>query len=333
VAFQRLERNFNNLASFHNWYQLYVHLHGKTSWPSQNSLTIHELHHNQIVLWTKLLLHALTPIRLAFVDGQARIMAVSFFLEQTIPLTQESHLKLREHFDLTPDTEEEQLSPSQTTNKENLTTSVTTDMIIMTPKENDIDQLLDDFLKMSHSVCVNSEAAEPFNLWDGILNLRRPLERLEKKTNKQPWNLEDNTDYFRNYFYTIFYYVRHFMLGPIPLTEEQGLPNEVQPNPQQQQFNELTTPNKKAEQEFKMIIADNRKSIFPRLASWKKDVHLAPYQVLIQVLAALLASDESRQYIDSLINNHWRGVKSALIKESMQSTFTFSKVCHNTMFD
>lgn len=82
-VFDIVEMDFGNLSTLQDWHNLYVHL-CQRSFPVRTKappvVVFSELVHRTIVLF-----QALCPIRLAFLDGQARIISVSFFLRQLIP--------------------------------------------------------------------------------------------------------------------------------------------------------------------------------------------------------------------------------------------------------
>jgi hypothetical protein len=218
-------------------------------------------------------------------------MAVSFYLEETIPFMKEAHLTLNSFIDLT-----------SSQNWSLSVTAVTSDVLIVAPNdsmfskdgdsintEDIVDHVIGDFQNMSHSACVNTDAAEPFNFWDGILCMMRPIQDFQKK---QKWDHQDISEYMTTYYFELYSLIRKYMLlQPVLEQRHQG----------------MQQPKDVLKKEYEELLKENRTTYFPKLTYTRLKKDKAPSFVLLHVLGGLFCCQGSRSNLGQLINRKWRG--------------------------
>jgi hypothetical protein len=85
-----MSSTYNNLSTIEDWTGLFSHLLVRSKWCDEPSgerfdIILNQLFGGQLVNATVFLLHALTPIRFAFMDGQARMTTLHYVLRKLVP--------------------------------------------------------------------------------------------------------------------------------------------------------------------------------------------------------------------------------------------------------
>ena len=160
AASDRLAHNFGNLDSIANWEKLFHHLCQQAT-SFENIAPSSNVFQGDLVNLTTLLFQALSPIRFGFLEGQARIVAVSHYLRQFIPSKVSSSSCIRSVRPYLNDAtwNGKLWSPQLTGSKAQILAVVQRP----TPQERCRLSLLRDLHKMSYSICAEIRAAETYH--------------------------------------------------------------------------------------------------------------------------------------------------------------------------
>lgn len=170
-AFYRLSHNFGNLNSLQSWQSFYKHLSDKASWSKPP--VIKNPPTEDIVCLTTLLFQALTPVRAAFTDGQARIVSIAHFLRNVIPCGREVEwcIDLLSKCDPTTSLKYAPSSICEKTGSPSTFVVCTTENRISLEDKADVGNLLYDLQKVGQSRCMEASGSEKLYIPDLILNL------------------------------------------------------------------------------------------------------------------------------------------------------------------
>jgi hypothetical protein len=292
-ATARLGTNFGDLQSIKMWRSLFNHLCNRAA-SFQDATISYEPPECDLVNITTLLFQALCPVRFAFLDGQARMLAVSHYIRQVLPQKDPSILNCLES--MSDFVDSHGVGKAWSLHE---TGMVANCRLVVCNENIDVENLSDDcirkdtfeLLRDMHSIsrtqCANFDKAERFHFSQGIttliseLGVRKPRDPTQKMGTVASETCK--------LFEVILQSVDHLML----------VSNSKRPE------DEVIADEGKSFDEFFMDVMDGT-VLFPRLATRHCKVSVVSVKILMHVLGAALADKDCCIMMEKLMNDGWK---------------------------
>ena len=279
TATTRLVKNFGNLETIGMWRKLFCHLRQHAlGFVGQNVKLPPD---QDLVNATTLLFQAMSPIRFDFLDGQARILAVSHYIRQLVPCS----------FSLPNCVEPitkytSRGRPSKPWSLRS-TGANATFMLVVQSLDNSrtLEQLLRDLHAISRKQCKHIQDAESYHFANGILSV---ITERKMVRNPPPSTVADTQAITTTIFKSILKGLQFLMTnGNIKLD---GIQKKVD------------VENLESLENF---LLDKRVS-YPSFFSVGSLVSVMPLKVLMLVIGAAVAEKSNCGLLEELINKKWK---------------------------
>jgi hypothetical protein len=289
VGLYYLMKNFGSLKQLKDWTDLYKHL-ARIVFTGKGSTDIGLPPTGQTIMWTILLFQSICPIRFGFLDGLARMVSVGHYLLRAYPGDKNSEACI---YPLS------KLDQNSTTTWSVETTSKAAVFEIVFPDasvgivegtENSAELLEEDLRNISYSRYATMMAGERYHVSDAFNILITTIESMQSRQPSDPWGVLEFMD---DYMKKIIFYLSQFVLG---VDQYQF---------KAQKDNESTM--EKLERIYIGIRPSTTLVCFPALARKHNSVANYKFEAFSYMVAAMCAREASRQALEELMNDNWRG--------------------------
>jgi hypothetical protein len=307
-AFHLFETNFGNLQTFENWRSLYKHLSGIAI----NGRKLPSPPDSHLIHFTIILFQSRCPIRFAFLDGQARMVAVSHYIRGIVPGHPLSITPIEPIMPYLPSKGKGSWSASQTGSIGNFHLLLPMEWKVVKPIPKDTinsraNLLKSDLNTISRQRTYAYDIAEKSHFFHTVLELRSELET----RNEFPTTVSELGVYMKNLKETIIKRIFHHL----PLNPAEKVALEL--DQKDDSYTQL---------EAVMNFLGKEMVICPKMGARQEKI--AETRILVVVLALLLAKQESRAILEEIFAMDWKKVYT---KKSVINGFDINQFDKSTI--